>query len=131
MTESVKDFANQLQQLAKKAFSSMNEIDIEDRIIENFINNIYLETIQNELTIKKASIRAQGNRVTLKELVEIAADLEVAYKKKLGKSEQLVDDIGSRASVYSEPGNLSQAQLDHIKKYLKEVNAIEVQSGTG
>jgi hypothetical protein len=128
MTESVKDFANQLQQLAKKAFSSMNEIDIEDRIIENFINNIYLETIQNELTIKKASIRAQGNRVTLKELVEIAADLEVAYKKKLGKSEQLVDDIGSRASVYSEPGNLSQAQLDHIKKYLKEVNAIEVQS---
>ena len=129
--ESIKEFADHLQELAKIAFVSMNEKEIEDMVIENFINNIYLETIQDELIIKRASIKAQGNRATLNELVEIASGLEVLVIKRSVNNEQAASSTNynsSRVSACSDPEKMSTMQMERMINYIKEVNMIETES---
>ena len=130
--ESIKEFADHIRELAKSAFVSMNEKEIEDMVIENFINNVYLETIQDELTIKRASIRAQGSRATLNELVEIAAELEVLVNKRSVNNGQAAssraNNASSRVSVCSDPEKMSTMQMERMINYIKEVNMIETES---
>ena len=115
--ESIKYFSCNSGQLPNNAFAA----GMKERASENFIDNIYLERIKDELAIRRAFMQAQGYKTSLNDLAQMASLLVVEYNKKFRnvEKEAMIKTRNINSAVVSDPFRLSALQFETGSKILE------------